>query len=495
MVPAIKTSQQFFLWDYESTLFPLRTNRLMVEKYSTELLEFIQTECLSFDGGFQSQHRVFATKRGWFLRPTVKLDPVAELFLYDFVYRNRSHFRKSPLPTRKVFGYRIVGGTPIPILESYTNYKKAIAKTREAYQCHAYFDVAAYFNRIYHHDLVAWCENAGASSDDVTLFGRFLRETASGRTVDCLPQGIYPAKMIGAAFLGFLENSNRIRSAESVRLMDDMWLFDDDLATVTADFVVVQSLLSDRGLSVNEQKSRIIERPEQQLELPLNLDEMKIRLLQRRREELSHGWGYADSEDDESLEELSNEEQEYLISLLKPDNVPEEDAELVLTLMQDHSSDVIDYIPTLIRDFPGLAKRMYHFCANVDDKDEVAAAILNYLEEGTQITEYQLFWFGMMVEDYLLKTSRAGKLVMSLYEHENATDISRAKILEIPDKRFGLVDLRDEQLRSGHSDWPAWAAAIGSRVHPKGQRNHLLKYFRKSSKMNRIIGEFVENAF
>ncbi len=467
----------------------------MVEKYSTEVLEFIQAECLSANGGFQSQHRVFATKRGWFLRPTVKLDPVAELFLYDFVYRNRSRFRKSPLPTRKVLGYRIVGSVPIPILQSYSNYKKAIAKNRETYQCYAYFDVAAYFNRIYHHDLVAWFEDAGASSDDVALFGKFLREIASGRTVDCLPQGIYPAKMIGAAFLGFLENSNRIRCAESVRLMDDMWLFDNDLATLTADFVMVQSLLSDRGLSVNEQKSRIVERPDQQPELPLNLDEMKIRLLQRRREELSHGGGYDDSEDEEELEELSNEEQEYLISLLKPDNVPEEDAELVLTLMQDHSSDVVDYIPTLIRDFPGLAKRIYHFCAKVEHKNQVAAAVLNYLEEGTQITEYQLFWFGMMVEDYLLKTPRAGPLLMSLYEHENATDISRAKILEIPDKRFGLVDLRDEQLRSGHSDWPAWAAAIGSRVQPKGQRNHLLKYFRKSSKMNRIIGEFVENAF
>ena len=84
---------------------------------------------------------------------------------------------------------------------------------------------------------------------------------------------------------------------------------------------------------------------------------------------------------------------------------------------------------------------------------------------------------------------------MALYDHPNATDISKAKILEIPEKRFGLPDLRDEKLRSGHSDWPAWAAAVGSRAHPKGQRNHLLKYFRKCSPMNRLIGEFVERVF
>src|SRR5947209_7680753 len=120
---AIKNSKQFFLWDYEGTLFPLRTNRLLVEYYSPQVLEFIQSERLATDGGFQNQHRVFATKRGWFLRPTVKLDPVAEFFFYDFVYRNRSLFRKSPSSNRTVFGFRIVEGEPLPILTSYSRFK------------------------------------------------------------------------------------------------------------------------------------------------------------------------------------------------------------------------------------------------------------------------------------------------------------------------------------------------------------------------------------
>ena len=100
-----------------------------------------------------------------------------------------------------------------------------------------------------------------------------------------------------------------------------------------------------------------------------------------------------------------------------------------------------------------------------------------------------------MTEDYLLDTPSAGDLLFALYEHDNATDISRSKILEIPEKRFGLSDLREEQLRTGHSDWLAWTAAVGSRVHAKGQRNQLLKYFRKSSPLNRLIGEFVESTF
>lgn len=374
-----------------------------------------------------------------------------------------------------------------------------MAKNRGIYHNYVYFDVSAYFNRIYHHDLVRWCEDAGADEDDSRVFGKFLRETSSGRSIDCLPQGIYPSKIIGNAFLGFLEGSSRIRSAQSARLMDDMWLFDNEPETLVADFLVAQSLLSDRGLSVNEEKSRILEGHDPSADMPPDLNQMKIQLLRRRREELAEGGEYADASEDESegeeLEELTDDEQKYLLSLLKRENIQEEDAELVLTLMREHSSDVLEFIPLLISEFPGLAKRLYYFCAHIIDKNEISSAILKYLATEKQVTEYQLFWFGMMVEDYLLKTSSAGALLIALYEHPNATDISRAKILEIPDKRFGLSDLRDQHLRSGRSDWLAWTAAVGARVHTKGQRNQLLKYFRKSSPMNRLVGEFVETCF
>lgn len=455
MAPPVGNSKQFFLWDYEGTLFPLNINRLLVAKYSRKILDFVQEQILTNAGGFQPQHRVFATKRGWFLRPTVKLDPVAEFFFYDFVYRNRTLFRKSPVDTRRNYGFRIVKGEPIPILESYSTFKKAVAKNREIFAHYSYFDVAAYFTRIYHHDLVRWFEDAGADDEDVKTFGKFLRETAAGRSVDCLPQGIYPSKMIGASFLGFLENSSRIRCKQSLRLMDDVWLFDDEQKTLVADFLVAQALLSDRGLCVNEEKSKILEGHDPDADVPSNVDAMKITLLQKRRDELLSWSDYGDSGDedeseDEGLAVLSEDEQEYLLNLLRQENVPEEDAELVLTLMRDQSSDVMEFIPTLISEFPGLAKRLYYFCRDVEDKQEVASALRNYLRKALKITEYQLFWFGKMVEDYLLKTNLAGELLITLFEHENATPISKAKILEIPEKRFGLADVREEQLRTGH---------------------------------------------
>jgi hypothetical protein len=194
---AFKTSREFYLADVESTLFPLNTNSLMVEKFSKEISAFLTNQVFAEDGGFQHQHRVYASKKGWFLRPTVKLDPVAEFFLYDFVYRNRSLFKKNIRAQRRSLGFRIANGQAISAIEAYSSYKKHLAGYRAKYKHHMYLDITSYFNHIYHHDLVRWLEDAGAGESDVQDFGRFLREIMGGRSVDCLPQGLYPAKMIG----------------------------------------------------------------------------------------------------------------------------------------------------------------------------------------------------------------------------------------------------------------------------------------------------------
>jgi hypothetical protein len=287
-------SAQFLLRDYDSSLFPLTTNRLMVEKFAPKILEFIQNEDLIGNGSFLLQQRVFASKRGWFLRPTVKLDPVAEFFLYDFVYRNRTLFRKPPIPNRQSFGFYITNGEAVPILKSYTAFKKAIASERASHKNYIYFDVASYFNHIYHHHLVEWAEKAGATPEDVNLLGKFFREIRGGESFDCLPQGLYPAKMIGSSFLSFLEESGRIHAAKMLRLMDDVWLFDNDAGVLISDFLNIQSLLNKRGLNINEEKSRVLIEHDPSREVAADIDEMKVKLLQRRRTEFETGAAYYD---------------------------------------------------------------------------------------------------------------------------------------------------------------------------------------------------------
>jgi hypothetical protein len=210
------TAGEFFLDDYQKTLFPLRTNRILAEAGFSKLLEFARLQAKAADASkegsaFLPQRRVFAMKAGWHLRRTVKLDPVAEVFLYDLVFRNRALFRKSFSSKRECFGYQFVGGKPLDPTSSYKAFKGAQNDYASKFKFSISFDVASYFNSIYHHDLVSWFDERGAQEADVALFGRFLREINAGRSVDCLPQGIYPSKMIGNDFLKFIDNSSRDR--------------------------------------------------------------------------------------------------------------------------------------------------------------------------------------------------------------------------------------------------------------------------------------------
>ena len=113
-------------------------------------------------------------------------------------------------------------------------------------------DISDYFNHIYHHDLQAWfAALEPTKSEDVEAFGKYLREINAGRSLDCLPQGLYPAKMIGNDFLRFVEESSTIKYPRIARFMDDIVFLGDTANDLIADFNELQRLLGLKGLTVN----------------------------------------------------------------------------------------------------------------------------------------------------------------------------------------------------------------------------------------------------
>jgi hypothetical protein len=125
------TTVDFFKSDFQATLFPLKTNLFMVESHSVEISKYINEKILKEDvesDNFLSQQKVYATKPRGHLRRTVKLDPVAEYFIYDLVYRNRAIFRPEVSVARRSFGYRFKDGSHIPVHVAYREYKDALTE-------------------------------------------------------------------------------------------------------------------------------------------------------------------------------------------------------------------------------------------------------------------------------------------------------------------------------------------------------------------------------
>jgi hypothetical protein len=494
---AISSTLEFYLDDFNSTLFPLKTNREIIQRGEPEIKDYIK-KCLDEnekDHSFLAQRRVYAAKPGQYLRRTVKLDPVAEYYIYDLVFRNRSLFRKPHSTGRTHYGYRFEHGVPIAATAAYQGFKGALAEYSRKYSNFISFDVASYFNSVYHHDLIVWFAEFGASNEDSEGLGQLLRQMNSGRSVDCLPQGLYPTKMIGNDFLRFVDNYHELKSDQFVRFMDDMYLFSPDSQAIGDDFQVIQRLLGEKGLTVNPQKTR--KDTAGHVKMDNEIDAVKQALLKRRRQLMIVGY---DDAGEEIVKEtmlkwpLSDKELKYIDALLNKPDIEEDDAELILAIMRDHAHRVEKRIPYIIRSYPHLTKNVYSYCSSVADKEVIADMILTEAKTRDSLMEFQLFWFGAILEDHLMHTSKASALISVLFNHRSATSITKAKILEIADARFGLPELRNEFLVGGQSDWLAWSSAVGSRSLKPISRNHRLKYFGNSSQINHLIATIMLKA-
>ncbi|WP_187984744.1 hypothetical protein [Vibrio metschnikovii] len=116
---------------------------------------------------------------------------------------------------------------------------------------------------------------------------------------------------------------------------------------------------------------------------------------------------------------------------------------------------------------------MFHKCADVEKskRNDLAVKFSDLLNDSYSLNEYQLFWITKITEKYLLSTKPVGTILSQLYEHKNATMITKAKLLEIPEQRFGMPEWREVHLKNGSSSWLSWASAIGMRNDTKQNRN------------------------
>jgi hypothetical protein len=190
---------------------------------------------------------------------------------------------------------------------------------------------------------------------------------------------------------------------------------------------------------------------------------------------------------------LGSEQIDYLLNLVGTPELEESDAELVLVPLRDHAEAVLPKMLDVLAKFPGLTKNLYLYARLASARVGLDEMIYTFLKSCPHATEYQLFWLAKLAEEFLDGSPKQGEILMALFEHANSTMVSRAKVLEIPDRRFGLPELREEVLRSARSDWAAWAVAGGARHQKTSSRNHLLTYFGKGSPLNALIADCIRS--
>ncbi|WP_187984743.1 RNA-directed DNA polymerase [Vibrio metschnikovii] len=352
-----KKIKEFYLWDFEGTLFPMDTCRLLIEHKAEALDEYINkiSDPTQSQYSFLSQETVYANKAQYHLRRTMKLDPVAEYYLYKMGFENRSVFRKSHSETRRNFGYRYENGSPISVHDGFKGFKYAAKELEEKYKYFIKFDIASYFNSIYHHDLTNWFSSLNVTKEQNELFGKFMREINTGFSIDFLPHGLYPSKMLGSHFLNFVDNSGLLQCEQIIRFMDDYILYSNSKEVLIKDFQVIQKILGQKSLNINSDKTVLFH--ESSSSITDEVSDIKSRIIEKVS--ISSGSGMDYEEYEEVVRQLSDAEVTYLINLLNNEEATDSEASLILDCIHEHSNDFEKYLSIFIYRFPHLAKKCF----------------------------------------------------------------------------------------------------------------------------------------
>lgn len=473
---SVSGTKKFILEDHPYTLFPMNLSKFLYNNFAAELDTFCNK--VKMEEKFLTQTPVSASKPNYGLRNTYKLDPVAEWYIYRIVYRNKDKF-KPRSGSNKRYGYFFKEGKPILGKNSYQSFKKEFRDLTENYDYYIHFDIQSYFNNLYHHDIESfWRTKVDAQTYEE--FSHFLSSITASRSIGNLPQGIYPSKMIGNMFLDFIDYYPGINSDRYIRFMDDFYLFDNDRSIIVKDYTQVQNLLRQKNLEVNTSKTIFpLEKT------PLFECGTRKEILELRDKLLKN---YDKSEDEEEIEiDLTEGQRDFLVSILENKVIPEEDAELILLLMEDDwYDDKFEKLVDISFEYPNLAKQAYDYFKAVEDNEIVSELMYNRLVNENNLTEYQLFWMAKMIEDFLLTTEYAGGIIHELYNHPSATLITKGKILEIQSTYYGLPELRNSVLNA-QSNWLAWCSLFGMMSEDKASRNQKLKHLSKDSEMNSFL--------
>ncbi len=468
----------FIADDSPRTLFPLEAPTIIIGRGQQQLMKYIDDEVFAttdYHPTFVQAPIAFALKNRWHTRRVHVLDPVATLYLYNFVRTFSSLFQapaKNALKRR--FGYHLKSRSVISAADEHQEFRRRILEFKKTYAYFAKLDIANCFASFYHHDLVSALKPS-VGEQAANRFGTFLRQLNGGRSISCFPQGYFPTKAIGNLFLGFIEQSVELQSPAVIRYVDDVFIFSNSRSQLEADVFRLQVILSEKNLYLNAAKTDIGD-TKSSMQLP-KTDEIRKSLLQKRETAVAGAY-----DDEPEPVHLLEDEFRYLSSLISGTDVSEEDVELALALIIDEEH--AERLARLVFErYPHLIKNLYAHLSNAVYEGDTLWDLVGSVAADREAHEFSLFWCVRIVLRLYDWDKQSAVMLARLYDHPKATDTVRAAVLECRFNSFGLVERKEAALRNAGANLLAISAAAGLRELEPGRRNQLYKYAASSSPM------------
>lgn len=119
-------------------------------------------------------------------------------------------------------------------------------------------DVANYFERIYHHNLISLLEGFNCDMEIVTALAQLLRKWNEGLSYG-IPQGLWPSDLLGNVYLHYLDITIKSEKFQYIRYVDDIRVFCKNKKDAKLALIKINQTLRYLGLNIQPSKTFIHE--------------------------------------------------------------------------------------------------------------------------------------------------------------------------------------------------------------------------------------------
>ncbi len=199
-------------------------------------------------------------KSSGFTRPGTILTPRDRL-VYQLLIDSIAPFAEASLDRRRVFSNIYLNPDPEHRMfetsaNTWTSFQNALRTHCEddRFRFALRADIGNYFERIKQHTLIGLLRTSNCPSGSVNLLEVML-SALTERTSFGIAQGLFPSDYLGNYYLSVIDSVMTVKGIDSIRYVDDIYLFFRDQNATTAGLIFLISELRKEGLSLNESKT------------------------------------------------------------------------------------------------------------------------------------------------------------------------------------------------------------------------------------------------
>lgn len=343
-------------------------------------------------------------------------------------------------------------------------------------------DIADYFERIYHHNLIQLLQGFSCDYEIIEAIAKLLRKWNEGVSYG-IPQSLWPSYLLGNSYLHELDVAMIRDGIKYVRYVDDIRVFCKSKEIAKRELMRIDQIIRPLGLNLQPSKTIIYEK---------KAFCERIRPFSEKLEDLKKQYDKIEINFDPYFNEfnlIKLPEQEIeikglndLFNSAKSSPINEQEIKFCLSgFSYTRQLDAIPFCLQNLSDLPHLSSYFINYMTSLEYDPVIAKEILNFLESENNIYSWQEMWLLRYFHLIPKLNNDCRTLLRNIFSDGGKHIACRSIAALILGKSGNLSDLKllKNNFNIDKSLMLKKAIIFAIKDLPSSERNHKYKYWNK----------------